>query len=280
MVKDYQTILFPYAYNILGAVEDAKDAIQDVLYNYLAASREHIDNEKNYLIKSVINQALNIKQKKKKVQLGDVWLPEPVATEGADTNIHLHDIASYSMLVLLEQLNPKERAVFILKESFGYSHEEIAEVLSITVEGSRKLLSRARTRLNESRQPATNRKKVPSEILNHFIHAIRSRDTAVLENLLSRDVTFYADGGSKMSVVKKMAIGLQEVAALLLYVYEKYDSGFTVVPSAVNHQPALFYYNGTALVACQVLSVSEEDGKIFQVSNVVDPDKLGSVSLQ
>lgn len=154
MVKDYQTILFPYAYNILGAVEDAKDAIQDVLYNYLAASREHIDNEKNYLIKSVINQALNIKQKKKQVKLGDVWLPEPVATDSVDTNINLDDVASYSMLVLLEQLNPKERAVFILKESFGYSHEEIAEVLTITVEGSRKLLSRARTRLNESRQPA------------------------------------------------------------------------------------------------------------------------------
>ncbi|HEY9259841.1 sigma-70 family RNA polymerase sigma factor [Chitinophaga sp.] len=279
MLKDYQTILFPYAYNILGAVEDAKDAIQDVLYNYLAASKEHIDNEKNYLIKSVINRALNIKQKKKQVKLGDVWLPEPVTTEGADTNINLHDVASYSMLVLMEQLNPKERAVFILKESFGYSHEEIAEVLAITVEGSRKLLSRARTRLHESRQPATNRKKVPSDMLNNFIHAIRSRDTATLENLLSRDVTFFADGGSKMNVVKKISIGLHEVAALLLYIYEKYDSGFTIVQSAVNHQPALLYYNETVLVACQILGVSAEDGKIFQVSNVVDPDKLKSISL-
>lgn len=276
MVKDYQTILFPYAYNILGAVEDAKDAIQDVLYNYLAASREGIENEKNYLIKSVINQALNIKQKKKQVKLGDVWLPEPVATEGADTNINLHDIASYSMLVLLEQLNPKERAVFILKESFGYSHEDIAEVLAITTEGSRKLLSRARTRLNESRQPATNRKVVPSDMLNNFIHAIRSRDTHALENLLSRDVTFFADGGNKMSVVKKISIGLQEVAELLLYIYEKYDSGFRVETAEINHQPALLYYNDTALVACQILSVSAEDGKIFQVSNVVDPDKLKS----
>jgi RNA polymerase sigma factor (sigma-70 family) len=276
VLKDYQHILFPYAYNILGAVEDAKDAIQDVLYNYLAAAKEGIENEKNYLIKSVINQALNIRQKKRQVKLGEVWLPEPVATETADTNINLHDIASYSMLILLEQLNPKERAVFILKESFGYSHEEIAEVLGITTEGSRKLLSRARTRLNESKQPATSRNAVPSGLLHNYIHAIRSRDTQTLENLLSRDVTFYADGGSKMNVVKKISIGLHEVAELLLYIYEKYDAGFTVVESEINHQPAFLYYNDTVLVACQILSISAADGKIFQISNVVDPDKLTS----
>lgn len=278
VLKDYQTILFPYAYNILGSVEDAKDAIQDVLYNYLAAAKTDIENEKNYLIKSVINQALYIKQKKKQTKLGEVWLPEPVATESADANINLHDIASYSMLVLLEQLNPKERAVFILKESFGYAHEEIADVLGITIEGSRKLLSRARTRLNESKS-VSNRQKVPSDILNNFIHAIRSRDTHVLEGLLSKDVTFFADGGAKMNVVKKIAIGLEEVAALLRYIYEKYDAGFRVQFSEINHQPALLYYNDTQLVACQVLGVSAADGKIFQVSNIVDPDKLTALSV-
>nr|WP_249207764.1 sigma-70 family RNA polymerase sigma factor [Chitinophaga hostae] len=276
-MKDYQHILFPYAYNILGAVEDAKDAIQDVLYNYLATPRENVDNEKNYLIKSVINQAINIRNKKKQVKLGDVWLPEPVATEGADSNINLHDIASYSMLVLLEQLNPKERAVFILKESFGYSHEEIAEVLSITTEGSRKLLSRARTRLNESKQPATNRKAIPSGILDDYIHAIRSRNTHTLENLLSREVTFFADGGTKMNVVKKVSVGLHEVAELLLYIYEKYDKDLSVVTAEINHQPALLYYNDTRLVACQVFGVSAADGKIFQINNVVDPDKLKTI---
>jgi len=114
-VKDYQSILFPYAYNILGSSEDAKDAVQDVLYKYLASPKEGIENEKSYLIKGVINQSINIKNKKKKIVPGDVWLPEPIATEEADTNINLSDIVSYSLMVLMERLNPKERAVFILK---------------------------------------------------------------------------------------------------------------------------------------------------------------------
>ncbi|MCK7556574.1 hypothetical protein MKQ70_16740 [Chitinophaga sedimenti] len=111
-MKQYQQELFPYAYNILGSAEDAKDAIQDVLGRYLSSDRAGIENEKAYLVKSVINQSINLKNKRKVLSTGEVWLPEPVATEQADSALHSKDIISYSMLVLLEQLNPKERAVF------------------------------------------------------------------------------------------------------------------------------------------------------------------------
>jgi len=271
-VKDYQHILFPYAYNILGSAEDAKDAIQDVLYNYLAANKTTIENEKNYLIKSVINQSINIREKRTKVKLGDVWLPEPIATERADTNINLNDIVSYSMLILLEQLNPKERAVFILKESFGYSHEEIGEVLGIEVENSRKLLSRARTRLNEFKQPAAHKNTMPSGMLSNYIHAIRNRDTDALENLLSKEITYFADGG-KLNVVKKVAVGMDEVSALLLFVAEKYETNYIIIPGEINHQPALCYYYKDKLILCKVFGISA-DGKICQISTLLDPNKL------
>src|ERR1700761_6349663 len=144
-----QRILFPYAYNILGSAEDARDVIQDVLSNYVAKDKEGIEDEKNYLIRSVINRAINVKKRKKKtISKDDIWLPEPVATDdAADRSLHLKDILSYSLLVLLEKLNATERAVFILKESFDYTHQEIGEVLSITEEHSRKLLSRAKAKL-------------------------------------------------------------------------------------------------------------------------------------
>lgn len=144
-MQDYQKQLFPYAYNILGSSDDALDAIQDVMSNYSAADKTHIDNEKNYLIRGVINQSINLKNKKKRIQYGEVWLPEPVATETADKDVHLEEIVSYSMLLLLEKLNAKERAVFVLKEAFSYSHDEIAEFLSSSVQNSRKILSRAKS---------------------------------------------------------------------------------------------------------------------------------------
>jgi RNA polymerase sigma factor (sigma-70 family) len=277
-MKNYQDILFPYAYNILGSAEDARDAIQDVLYNYVSVKKDEVDNEKSYLIRSVVNQSINIRNKRKKISYGDVWLPEPVATEGADTNINLKDIVSYSLLVLLEQLNPKERAVFILKEAFNYSHEEIAEVLSGTVEHSRKLLSRAKAKLDPGQQPLKSSKKGSRapEILEKYVSAIRGRDTRALENVLSQDIAFFADGGDKINVVKKMATGQNDVAALLTFVFEKYQSTYTIVPTEINYQPALLYYRNDKLVTCQIFGISADD-KIFQINSVLDPEKLKNI---
>lgn len=277
-MKDYQQILFPYAYNILGSAEDAKDAIQDVLSNYVATPREGVENEKNYLIKSVINHSINLRNRRKKVSYGEVWLPEPVATELADTNINLKDIVSYSLLILLEQLNPKERAVFILKEGFGYSHQEISEVLSGTVELSRKLLSRAKSKLSQSKHPVKmHREPVPSEILERYVNTIRGGDTERLEDLLAEDITFYADGGGKVNVVKKICTGIHEVADLLVYVYHKFEVNARIIATTVNHQPALLFYVDGKILSCQVLGISPVSGEIYQISTVVDPDKLKNI---
>jgi len=269
-------MLFPYAYNILGTAEDAKDAIQDVLYNFLAGGKEGMEDPKNYLIRSVINQSINIKNKRKKLQLGDMWLPEPVDTEGADTNINLSEIVSYSLLILLEQLNARERAVFILKEAFAYAHEEIAETLAITVEHSRKLLSRAKQKIDKVHAPvpAPVKEGITPAILEKFMQAIRSRDTKTLEGLLTEDIAFYADGGSALKVFAKKCTGIQEVADLLIFVFHKYDTGLTFTLSEINHQPALLLYNGDKLIGCQIFGIDRESNKIFQISNMLDPEKL------
>jgi RNA polymerase sigma-70 factor (ECF subfamily) len=263
----------------LGTAEDAKDAIQDVLYKFLAAGKEEIADPKNYLIRSVINQSINIRNKRKKLQLGDTWLPEPVATEEADTNINLNEIVSYSLLILLEQLNARERAVFILKEAFAYSHEEISQSLSISVEHSRKLLSRAKQKIDQVHAPVTapRNEGVTPAVLEKFMHTIRSRDVKALENLLTEDIAYYADGGAVIKVFAKHCTGNQEVADLLVFVYHKYSAGFTVKAGEFNHQPALLFYNGNELKGCQVFGIDPESNKIFQISNMLDPEKLKSI---
>jgi RNA polymerase sigma factor (sigma-70 family) len=281
MLKDYQYTLFPYAYNILGSVEDAKDTIQDVLSNYVSADRKGIENEKAYLVRSVINQSINAKNKRKTVNYDDVWLPEPVATEEADKALHLRDIGSYTMLILMEELNPKERAVFILKEGFGYSHDEIADVLSGTVEQSRKLLSRAKAKLDQRRQEAPlNNKTVSAALLDQYLHAIRKGDTQRLENMLSQDIVFYADGGGKVNVAKKLCTGIQDVTQLIIYVYNKYQTAFNFEFTMINHQPALLFYLEGQLYGCQVFTISPEDNKILQISTVLDPDKLKNIEIR
>lgn len=280
MLKDYQDILFPYAYNILGVAEDARDVIQDVLARYYAQPREGIVNEKAYLVKGVINQAINKKQRNKLVPQSEEWLPEPVATESADANVYLKDILSYSLLILLEKLNAKERAVFILKESFDYDHREIAEILSITEDSARKLLSRAKTRLFKPGGEGVRssfRDAHTNALLQNYIDAIRDRNMPRLEALLAEDIAFYADGGGRINVFRKVCTGSAAVAEVLVHVYHTYLRKAEMRPAIINHQPAfLFYYKGR-LGACVVFDVA--GGRIVRVNSIVDPEKLKNLTI-
>lgn len=278
-MKDYQNQLFPYAYNILGTAEDARDVVQDVLTNFYASPREGIANEKAYLVKSVINHAINAKNRRKRTVQPEVWLPEPVATEAADTNVYLKDILSYSLLVLLEKLNARERAAFILKESFDYSHQEIAAILSTTEEHSRKLLSRAKAKLFKPKEAAVASIRTPqtNALLENYIAAIRNRDMEQLEGLMAKDIAFFADGGEKLNVVKKICKGATDVAELVMYVYHAYQTNARVAITTVNHQPAFLYFVNNKLRVCQVFDVSPVNGQILQISSVLDPEKLRNI---
>ena len=278
-LKDYKNILFPYAYNILGSAEDAKDAVQDILTKYITSQNENVDNIKAYLIKSVINRSINIKNRRKRIDYNDVWLPEPIATEQTDTNINMKEILSYSMLILLEKLNAKERAVFILKEAFGYSHSDIAEMLSTTEENSRKLLSRAKTKLGNSvsQDRLTTEETIAPGYLERYIDVIRNRDIDELIKLLSDDITVASDGGGKVRAMRKYVTGKNRASKALFGLYHKFQKSLSAVFTMVNHQPAiLFYFQGT-LVTCQIYNVNEHDSKIHEVSSILDPDKLKNI---
>lgn len=281
LLEEYPDWLFPYAYNILGSTDDAKDAVQDVLSNYISKGKAtDIENVKGYLVKSVVNQSINIKKRRAKtVATGEVRLPEPVATEQADTELHLNDIVSYAMLILLEELTTKERAVFVLKEAFNYSHQEIAEVLDSSVDNCRKLLSRAKQKLQIAKpvalaKPAKNKNK---DYLADYIKAIRSRDTQKLEQLFADEIVVVADGGDKVKVVRNVTEGVADCVALLLKVYDMYQQKQTVRIAEVNHQPAILYYYKEVLSTCQVFTLNS-DNQIVKISSIIDADKLKNIA--
>jgi RNA polymerase sigma factor (sigma-70 family) len=278
-LKDYQKTLFPYAYNILGSSEDAKDAIQDVMTKYISAPKEEIENEVGYLIRGVINQSINIKSRNKKMTTVKAWLPEPIATENADRDINRNEIISYSMLVLLEYLNPKERAAFILKEAFDYSHEEIANTLSISIENSRKLLSRAKIRLETPKEKINESSLSASAYLESYIAVIKNGDTKALEKMLSEEISVTADGGGKVKIVRELTIGIEAASELIFYLYDAYHKSLIIQTRIINHQPALLFYNGDTLTNCQVFEFEKNTNKIRSIYSVVDPEKLKNIFL-
>ena len=277
-LENYQNKLFPYAYNILGSSEDAKDAVQDVLEKYFSAQKTGIENPTGYLTKAVINQSINIKRRKKKISSESIWLPEPVSTEDSDGNLHREEIISYSMLVLLEQLNPKERAVFILKEAFDYSHKEIADTLKCTIENARKLLSRAKRKLIISKKENSvfSTPEVPPSYMENYIHAIKNGDTQALKKMLSDDISLAADGGDEIKVVRELTVGKSATSNLLFYVYREFQQLWSITLSQVNHQPALLFYQDNQLVNCQVFDI--KDHEITHIYAVIDPHKLRALS--
>lgn len=274
-MKNYHNILFPYAYNILGSSDDARDIIQDILVKYLSIDKNHIQNEIGYLTKSVINQSINLKKKKKTISTESIWLPEPVSTENADKNIHQEEILSYSILVLLEKLSAKERAVFILKEAFNYSHKEIADTIDFTTENSRKLLSRAKTKLNKFNHFQNNSHQIDNSYLKNYIQIMKNGDLEALEKLLSKDILLAADGGEKVKVVRETTTGITNASKLIVYVYKAFLAGLNIKVSYINHQPALLYYQNEKLFNCQVFEL--EQMKIKSIYSIVDPEKLNSL---
>ncbi|MCW9705565.1 sigma-70 family RNA polymerase sigma factor [Fodinibius salsisoli] len=279
-MENYQNVLFPYAYNILGSRTLAQDAIQEVMAKYFSGSTSEVNNPEAYLKRAVINQSINLKKKNQKtISSEEVWLPEPVATDHTDKNIIQENILSYSLLFLLEQLNPKERAVFILKEAFAYKHKEIAEVLSCSVPYSRKLLSRARSKVRGADQSSATipQADAPAVQIDKYLTAIRNRDLETLQSLLSEDVALYADGGEAVKVVQHICNGRPDVSDLLMYVYQKFQQSQIVQSAIVNHQPALLFYEDQLLKACQVYHFDRNGQRIKRICNILDPEKLKNI---
>jgi RNA polymerase sigma-70 factor (ECF subfamily) len=265
--------LITFSYNILGPYEDAKDLVHDTLEKYISLDKSHVQNEANFLIKSVINLSINFKKQNSKVSKFGVWLPEPINTESPDTKIIKEQTANYSLLVLMEKLNPKERAVFILKEGFDYAHDKVASVLGISPENSRQLFSRAKRALGNVTFNTTPAKP---DTLKVYVDAIVAGEVKHLERLLMDDIRIFADGGSKIKVIKDLILGKTTAMKVLLFVYNNFQHRFRYSLITVNHHPAICFYKHDTLMYCQVFRFS--GGKISDVYAIVDSNKLKNLS--
>lgn len=275
IAENYQTKLFPYAYNILGSIDDANDVIQDVIVDYIESKRDNIINESAYLIKSVINKSINLKKRSQKIVGTTTWLPDPIATESADKKINSQEIISYSMLVLLEYLNPKERAVFILKQAFDYSHQEIAEIFSITIEHSKQLLSRAKKALKEQGSDFKPGNAPSHDFLSKYVDVIRNGDIKILEEMLSEHIIARVGGGKKGII--ESTFGINAVALLMISGYDQHLKKFRIEFKNLNNSPAVLFYKGDKLLCCKVFDIDTDTGKINNIYVIADRQKMKKI---
>lgn len=272
LINELRPTLKTYAYNICGSVDDAEDVVQDVLVKYLGLDETKIEHPKSYLIRMVINHAINQKKslKKRMIHYPGEWLPEPIAMEGADSGINKKELLSYALMVLLEKLNPRQRAVFILKEAFDYEHTEIAAVLDIKPDLSRQLLTRAKKNIGDSHD--IYHSSISSTFLNNYLQILQSGDMQRLEALLNEDIVSISDGGGKVRAAINPVYGKKDVAALLLGLYNRFYGAALVEQKMINQQPALFYYLDGKLAKCVTFFV--QNGHVSGAYIIRNPEKL------
>jgi len=263
------------AYNILGSWQDSEDIVQEVLLERLRHENAAIENEKAYLVRAIINRSVSLKsrlQKNRSAYPGP-WLPEPVETEGADYALSRKDILSYSLMILMEKLDARSRAVFILKEAFDYSHHDIAEALDISVQNSRQILNRARKQLGnlDACTPAGGK----AIDLAQYIDLIHRGDTARLETLLHADIMTTSDGGGKAVAALHPLQGKDLVMPFIAGIYRKFYSGAEIIAGRANHQPAIYFFEQGQLVNCQIMELC--DGVVSRIYFMRNPDKLSAL---
>ena len=273
MQENYSRLL-TYAYNITGSYEDSQDLVQDVIEKYISLDQSEIRNETNFLIKSTVNHAINFKNRHSKKMVYGEWLPEPISFDNAESKLIKEQTTRYTLLVLLEKLNARERAVYILKEAFDYSHQEIAQILDISAENSRKLLSRAGKQLqNIQYRPDHINTSADPNILQQYQQALSDGNIPKIEELLLDDIRLSADGGKRIRVIKAVEVGKSAAAQLLAYVQQQFLGNKPFSFHTFNHQPAVCFWQGDRIYNCHILDIDAQ-GMIREIYSIVDPEKL------
>ncbi|MFD5584600.1 MULTISPECIES: RNA polymerase sigma-70 factor [unclassified Streptomyces] len=287
LAEEFETLrprLFGLAYRMLGSAEEAEDIVQDAYLRLSGADRAGIAHLGAWLAKVVTNLCLNrlTSARARRESYVGTWLPEPVATSdgalGPLESAEQRDAVSVAMLVLLERLTPTERAVYVLREAFGYGHREIAEVLDLGEANCRQLHRRALKRLEaaESRfEPAPERQR---ELVASFLAAAREGDLASLEKLLADDVVWWSDGGGKVSAALRPILGREKVLRFLVGATQKYAAELSLTQEEINGAGAVLLWAGGTLIG--VTAFEYRDGLIASARIVMNPDKLDFVRRQ
>lgn len=276
IIAEYRAYLFTVAYRMLGSVEEAEDAVQDVFIKTQHLPPESIRNPKSYLTQVITRLCLDRLKELRQARLNypGPWLPEPLETEDSQTFSHRESLST-AYLLLLEELRPVERAVFILREAFDHSYEDIAFILNKSVDNCRQIYSRSKRRINQrhkTRNHLDNGKA--TELINQLIDFAERGQYEELTRLFVEDAVVVADGGGKAKgALRHILYGAEKAGKFVIGAAGKLSpDGAVFVPKVFNGTPALLGMGeGRPFL---VLSVSHDGERITALYALANPDKL------
>jgi RNA polymerase sigma-70 factor, ECF subfamily len=271
-------LLFSIAYRILGSVSEAEDAVQETWLRYQAYP-DQPTSAKAFLSAVVTRISIDVLRSarvRREKYVGE-WFPEPLLTDpyqDPERSAELADSVSMAALLLLERLSPLERAVFVLREVFGFGFGEVAAAVGRRETACRQLAVRARRHMDAGRPRFEADRREREELAARFFDALREGDVEGLRELLAADVQLVGDSGGKAPQLAKSISGASNVARVITSLFPwLVRIEVTLEPREVNGQPGAIFRDrdGKVLYA---MTLDVLDGRIQTIRSVVNPDKL------
>jgi RNA polymerase sigma-70 factor (TIGR02957 family) len=276
-------LMFGIAYRMLGSASAAEDVVQDAFLRLQEHPPGEIRNPAAYVTTVTTRLAideLRSARTRRESYVG-TWLPEPVITDPADQpeqQAERYDTISLAALVMLEQLTPVERAVFVLRTAFSYDYDDIAEFVGKSAANCRQILRRARRRVAQDQPRFAADSAQRDELARRFLAAAANGDIAGLEQMLSADVVFYGDGGGKAPALREPVTGRIRVARFIAGVTRQaLGRGLKILPVFINGDPGVVAVDSAGVVV-GVTAVQVSGGQVVAIRNILNPDKLARLT--
>ncbi|MGW8330607.1 RNA polymerase sigma factor SigJ [Streptomyces sp. NPDC055897] len=278
-------------YRMLGSASEAEDAVQETFLRWQASGGAHVEVPEAWLTKVLTNICLNqltSARARRETYVGQ-WLPEPLLDGdpmlGPADTVEQRDSVSYAVLALLERLSPNERAVYVLREAFGYRHREIAEVLDLSEAACQQIFHRARKHVAEGTARTEIDRAAARRVVEEFLAAAASGETEPLVRLLTSDARAIGDGGGKVPARTKAFEGAVAVAKFMRGLFKpgkaKRDlvgGSAEVYAASANGGPAVVAVVGGRVVGVVCLEIGADGIAAFRSQG--NPDKLERATRQ
>ncbi|MGO4595218.1 RNA polymerase sigma-70 factor [Leifsonia sp. 2TAF2] len=271
----HRNLLFTVAYEILGSAADAEDVLQETWLRWVKVDQADVREPRAYLVRIATRLALNrlrSAQRRRESYVGP-WLPEPLLTtpDVAD-DVELAESVSLALMVVLETLGPTERAVFVLRDIFGFEFDEISATLDKTPAAVRQIAHRARAHVEARRPRVAVTAAEARAALDGFRVAVETGDPQAILDVLAPDVVLMSDGGGVKQAALRPIVGADKVARFIVGGMRKAGAVVTAEATVVNGNPALALSVGGELDG--VLTARIQDGRITGLYFVRNPEKL------
>lgn len=280
----YYNFLISLSYRYLGSFSEAEEIVQEVAIEWLNSNQEEINNPKAWLIRVCTNKSLDALKKayKKREVYTGTWIPEVLPDSLITWNDHLEnqDSLKTSFLILLENLNPKERTVYVLRIVFDYSFKEISEFIELTESNCRKVYQRAKEKIDSKYVKFDSLPKNGYKNLEKLFEYAREGSSEKIANLLHSDSEFWSDGGGKVSATRQIFHDNKKIAHFFATIFhnlsnDKYEYKYEF--TKVNSQAGLILsrLDEKGLWKLEtIFSFEFINGKIARIFAQRNPDKL------